>query len=87
MEDASLDRFQDVDAPSDDADQGDATDEEPLKATPATGGDEASTPASTETAPTMVYTPAGEPCDRCGATVQRRWHTTAGQCCVDCKDW
>ncbi|MFB6111238.1 MAG: hypothetical protein ABEJ35_01750 [Halobacteriaceae archaeon] len=31
--------------------------------------------------------PETAPCAECGDTVQRRWRTDAGYCCVDCVLW
>jgi hypothetical protein len=36
---------------------------------------------------TYAWTPGGDACADCGATVERRWVDEGRLVCVDCKDW
>lgn len=36
---------------------------------------------------TSAYDPAGDTCESCGETVQRRFHTDEGLRCLECVSW
>lgn len=38
-------------------------------------------------ASTYAWSPSGEPCDACGAAVERRWRDEGDLVCGDCKSW
>ncbi|GAA0515982.1 hypothetical protein SAMN04488066_11531 [Halorubrum aquaticum] len=68
--------------------EADSVDDDPAEAD-ATATDPAPTdPADVDPAEsTSTWTTDGADCDRCGATVSRRWHDEGDLVCADCADW
>ncbi len=92
----------DADRPSKDADRPPADDQpsgedaDRPTADPESADDEArDTPVGSAdgdtpvdgTRPTYAWTPGGDDCEQCGATVERRWHDGDAMVCAECKDW
>ena len=73
---------------------GDATDDEPRDESSTSEDEQAGeesgrvSPDSVEpAATTAAWSPDGEPCRACGASVSYRWQGEDGLVCPDCKEW
>ncbi|WP_066413472.1 DUF7573 domain-containing protein [Halorubrum aethiopicum] len=89
-EDRSLDEFAPAGSGEDDpeVEDGSGGDDPEVEDGPGEDGSNGHDPAEIEPAEsTSTWSADGADCDRCGATVERRWRDDDGFVCADCAEW